>query len=106
MAESCTTSSCGEELMVGCVGEVCIPGGIVVMAREEAMVEGVAKGKGDAQSCDIGVATWAVRVVSSRGSEPIRIVGGEGMVEEELKARAEETTRGDREYPLKEGDGV
>ena len=90
LAQCGTTAGGGKYRIQGGKREVCGTSFVTVVTLEKAMVEGVSEGKGKSVPCDICAATGAVGVVPGRGSEPIRIRGSEGVIEEELHARAEE----------------
>ena len=91
-AQCGTTAGRGKDGVEGGKGEVGIAGVVVVMAMEEAMVEGVPKREGQPISGDVGSTAGTVGVVPGGRAEAVGVGGGKRVVEEKLHARAEEAT--------------
>ena len=89
LAQCGTTAGRGKDGVEGGKGEVGITGVVTIVTLEKAVVKGVAEREGHPITRDVGSTAWAVGVVTCRGSEAIRVGGGEGVVEEELQACAQ-----------------
>ena len=65
LAQCGTTTGRGKDGIKGTEGEVGFTGLIMIVTMEQAMVEGVAEGKGHPIPGDVGVTARAVSVVTS-----------------------------------------
>ena len=92
LAQCGTTAGRGKDGVEGGKREVSVTSFVSVMAVKEAVVKGVAEGKGPSVPRDIGMTAGAVSVVTGGGSEAVRVSCGEGVVEEKLHTRAEKAT--------------
>ena len=89
-AQCGTTAGRGKNGVERGEGKVCITGVVTIVTLKEAVVNGVAEGEGQSVTGDVRAAAGAVGVVPSRWSEAIGVGGCEGVIKEELHARAEE----------------
>ena len=69
-----------------------VTGFVTIVTLEEAVVKGVPEREGESIPGDVSPTARAVGVVSSCRSEAVRVGGSEGVVKEELDARAQEAT--------------